>query len=222
MKAFLTLLLGLIYTSLLYSQIDYQNGQTITVKGPFVINGITVDNSAIKTANVRFANPLFTRATINKDSVIFNLRYNIFQDEIEFLKDGKVYFLNKEENKTIRFIDEKSVYTTKRLEGELHYVKLLSDQNIQLYAKESVEFEAAKIAKTQFDVASEAAYKRKNDVYYLSFDGKEFLKIPRGKSAFYKLFENKAEKVKKYIKSNKLDIRKEDDLIQIITYVNTI
>lgn len=222
MKKVITVVFSLIAIYTTTAQLDYQNGQTITVKGPFIIDGIKVDNSAIETANLRFANPLFAKATINKDSTVFMLRYNIFQDEMEFLKDNTVYYLNKEEGKAIHFTDSNTTYITKKIEDQLNYVKVLNPRNPQLFCKENVAFVRGKVAKTQFDIPVKTAYKRKNDAFYLSIDDAQLIKVPKNKRAFYKLFKKNAESVKKFVKSNNLDIRNQKDLVQITQYINSI
>ncbi len=61
-----------------------------------------------------------------------------------------------------------------------------------------------------------------NSVYFIvSKDGK-FYELPKSKSKKVKVFGNKQDVVKKYIKKNKLNINKEKDLKKLLIYFDNL
>jgi hypothetical protein len=52
---------------------------------------------------------------------------------MEFIKEGKNYFLTKIENQSIHFVDANRTFTALNIDGELQYVEINYKGNTSLY-----------------------------------------------------------------------------------------
>lgn len=165
----------------------------------------------------------FIHALIDNMIEPVSLRYNIYEDQMEFVKSGEVYYLDKVLGAKIRFTLQDKTYVVFNLNGKLNYFNMLSTgKSASLLAKEIVKFIDSKPAKNGYDSDKPADFDRKDDEYYLSLDGENVLEIPRRRKEFYNVFKDNSEKIKIYIKENKLSHKDENDLIRIILYYNSL
>jgi len=154
----------------------------------------------------------------NKETAF--LRYNIFDDEMEFIKDNKIYYLKKDAGRTIKFKN----YTTYKVfeyNGDPTYFIVHSEGKNSLLAKQVVRFVEAKEGQTQYDVSKPSDYKRKSDVLYFDLDGVGIVEVPSRKKDFYSLFSSNSNSVKNHMKKNKLNHKKVEDLKLILNYLNS-
>ena len=147
------------------------------------------------------------------------LRYNIFDDQMEFIKDNSVYYLKKEAERKVRFQDNTS-YKIYQINNQLQYFLVHTAGKNALLAKQTVKFIEAKKANGGYGVDKPADYKRKKDELYLFLEDKGLVKVPNKKKDFYRLFGANTSKVKDYMKENKLGKKKVKDLKKVIQFVN--
>ena len=151
------------------------------------------------------------------------VRYNIFDDEMEFVKDESIYYLAKEIGRKIRFINTNSIYKVFEFKGELHFFKVHVEGKNSLIAKQKVRYIEEKVAKSGYDRAKPANYKRLKDELYLVIDNKKMVKLSKkSKKEFFKSFGDKSSEIQKYAKKNKLGRKSIEDLKKIVTYYNTL
>jgi mannose-6-phosphate isomerase-like protein (cupin superfamily) len=149
------------------------------------------------------------------------LRYNIFEDQMEFVKDENIYYLKKDVGRTIRFADN-SIYKVYDLNGEPHFFLVHTDGKNALIAKHVVRFIEGKKATSGYDRDKPADYKRRKDELYFVLDGKGLVEVPSKKKDFYAVFGSNGNTIKDYMKKNKLNYKKEEDLKKVILYLNTL
>ena len=149
------------------------------------------------------------------------LRYNIYEDQMEFVKDDNIFYLKKDLGRKVRFIDN-TKYTVLELDGEAHFFLVHVEGKNMLLAKQTVRFVEAREPETGYDIRKPADFKRRKDELYLAVEGKGLISIPRKKKAFYAIFGDKASDIKSYIKKNKLGYKRVSDLKKVITYYNTL
>lgn len=149
------------------------------------------------------------------------LRYNIFEDQMEFVKDNNIYYLKKDTGRKIRFSDN-TLYKVYGLKGKPQFFLVHIDGKNSLLAKQSVRFVEAKKATSGYDKDKPADYKRRKDVLYLAVEGKGLVEIPSKKKSFYAVFGNHASTVKSYMKEHKLNYKKVKDLTKLVGYMNTL
>jgi hypothetical protein len=149
------------------------------------------------------------------------LRYNIYEDQMEFVKDDNIYYLKKDLDRTVRFVNN-TKYTVKELNGEAHFFLVHQDGKNQLLAYQTVRFVEAREPETGYDVRKPADFKRRKDELFLSLDGKGLVSVPKKKKTFYPIFGDKASEIKSYVKKNKLGYKRVKDLKKIVAYYNTL
>jgi len=216
----LTLLLFLITFSL-SSQIVRINGEMNLIKPDNSSDNISDDMKNLN--NDKYASLNFDKAYVDdfKESVF--LRFNIFDNQMEFMKSNELYYLQKNLGLKINFESLSKLYKVFNLSDELTYLRVLTEgKHAALLAKEIIKFTEAKPARTSYDSAKPAKFDRKDDEYYLSLDNKIAIEIPRNKNDFYDLFKDNSGKIRDFMKKNRLNHKDEDELKKIIDFYNTI
>ena len=161
--------------------------------------------------------------TVDDSDLKGHLRYNIYDDEMEFVRENNLYYLVKEIGRKVYFEDIKSTYKLLRFNQELHYFKVLAEGNYMLLAKHRVRYFEARPAESGYDKAKPAKYKRLKDELYLATGHKIVTKITGIKKAdFINFFGGRSSEMETFMKRNKLSYKKVKDLQKIIGYYNTL
>jgi hypothetical protein len=153
-------------------------------------------------------------------------RYNAFTDNIEvsLLEDGVDYYLLIKKPNFLYIILGEKTYRAYEINGILGFFVLLSGDDKQhcvLLKKETIAFIKEEKASSSFVSGTPNSFKRMKDVYYFKLNN-EFVEIPRKKKLFYSLFKEKNNIIKSYITSNNLKITKEEDLLKVANYYNSL
>ncbi len=149
------------------------------------------------------------------------LRYNIYDDQMEFIKDGTIYYLVKDEGRRVRFAD-KTTYRVYDFNGKKSFFLIHSEGKNSLIAKLSVRFVEAKKAGSGYEADKPADFKRRKDELYFVLPNKGIIKVPSKKKEFFNLFGSESSSIKDYMMKNKLNYKKSKDLKMLVTYMNTI
>ena len=163
----------------------------------------------------------YLTSKIDKMKGTVPMKYNIYKDEMEFSKNGQILFLNKHEGRKVFFTDLNKTYTIFNYNGKLRYFVVHNDGKNKLLSREIIKYVKAKPAQSSYVSSKPADFKRKDDAFYL-ISNNSIVKISTKKKSFYLLFGSNSAKIKKFVKSNKLNIKKTEDLKKIIMYSNTI
>ncbi|HFK5571591.1 MULTISPECIES: hypothetical protein [Elizabethkingia] len=152
-----------------------------------------------------------------------HLRYNAYEDEMEFNKDNVNYYsdrlndviinfptLNKKYEALHYILDEKAKYG--------YLVVLAEGPKYSLFKKETVELMKGEKGSNAFVKDANDYYAKAKDVYLLK-KGNQFFKLSKNGKDVLKLVDNKPE-IEGFIKSNKINFSKESDLIKFINFVN--
>lgn len=162
----------------------------------------------------------FKPVIVNGEKSTFFIRYNIYEDQMEFVKDEQVYYLGKAPKNRVKFRTMNKTYICLNWNGDPHYFELILEADkIGLVAKQTVKFIEPKKATTSYGVDKPADFKRSKDVYYFTKNG-ELYKTPSKKKDFINFFENQSDKVKKYMKKEKLSHRDSKDIVKILNFIN--
>lgn len=162
---------------------------------------------------------------------IFNLKYNAYSDEFEIQNEGKKPgALNKNiDNLLIVFVAGNKTYEAKNYidekgEAKRGYFVHANDSKSKhkLLIKEAIKFIEKKTSETGYDKARPAKFKRLKDTYFISIGDDPAVEFPKKKKDFSKSFPNKHKDIMSFIKKNKIKTSKEDDLVKLINYINTL
>ena len=152
-------------------------------------------------------------------------KYNANLDYIEIDNNGKIVFFGPtfEHRYNVVFTDTKTTYRAFEYEKlKLGFFKVLAEKdNAYLLSRQFIKFNKGTKALDNFSRNKPAKFERKKDVHYIKLSTQDVvIKLPTKKSKFLKIFNS--DKLKNYIKKERLSIKKEDDLIQIFKYYNSV
>ncbi|MGH1384748.1 hypothetical protein [Kordia sp.] len=172
----------------------------------------------------QFYEETFKKATISNTENVFNVRYNAFLDEMEILDGNDIALIDKEYQKhLISFLDGNISYKVlwekhKNAKASLAYFVQLEDNNyLSLYRKDSKKYVPSR--KQRANDTGKFQNVRSRFYVEINHSGKA-IPLPRTNKEFAALFSDKRAKIVAYMKSEKLKVRKENDLIQLINYIN--
>lgn len=175
-----------------------------------------------------YLNENFTPAKINDISETKLVRFDAFEDRVEIMVDEKkVVILPDTTPFTISLLDgsdkqfETKSYFDEKGNLKTSFFELVSIQeNYSLYLKEKIEFSKAVKAQGYQD-AEPAMFKKQNETYFITdFKGEtdQLLRIPSNSGKFLKFLPNHSKSIKTFIKTNKLNIDQDVDLLKIFDY----
>ncbi|MEO5975509.1 MAG: hypothetical protein ABIS36_25415 [Chryseolinea sp.] len=152
------------------------------------------------------------------------LRYNAFQDLLEYQENGKALVLDatmviqKAQLGNLVFVPHKYDLGGK---SKLGYFELLDSGKVMLLSKRTIAFAPEKKGKALDGGDMPAEYKRKPDTYYYKV-GSGGLQEVTSIQSFISSFPDKQEELTKYAKKQKISPRKEKELVQLIDYYNSL
>jgi len=169
----------------------------------------------------------FLSAKLNIDEIIYAMRYDAYQDEMEIEKDGNTFYLRKDFNYQITFLDKNKIYQVYNYEekekiNKGFFVVLYNGDKISLLLQEKIKFYEEEEAKTGYDKYEPPKLKREKDKIFLGYKNNVTKELPKKKKDILKLFSSKSKVVELFIKENKLGFKKSEDLIKIFSYYNSL
>tara|TARA_R110000787_G_scaffold7987_12_gene26904 strand:- start:1652 stop:2305 length:654 start_codon:yes stop_codon:yes gene_type:complete len=148
------------------------------------------------------------------------LRYNIYEDQMEFIKGNQIYYLKKDVGRTVRFTNNQK-YEVFEVDGNLNFLLVLTEGKKVLVTKQIVKYVDALEPNSGYDRGRPADYKRKKDEFYLATE-KGLTKLPRNKKNFLKVFGSKSSTIKAFMKKNKLSYKKLPDLKKVVQHFDSL
>lgn len=194
------------------------------VTNEFAFRLTTVDKSEYKESvelkKKKYLTFSYELALVDEYDTKSRVRYNIYEDQIEFIKDNSIYYLVKEVGRRIYFIESKELYKVFRLDDEPRFFKVHVEGKNSLLAKQRVRYIEPRKALSGYDRAKPANYRRMKDELYIALENRNPVKLSKDKKEFLEIFGDKSKEMKTFIKHNKLNYRKVEDLKKIIQYFN--
>lgn len=184
-------------------------------------------NSNLKTKIVGspYTQKMFAQAKVGSLDQKTFMRYNVFNDEFEFISNQKdTLILDKiEDFGTIVFPETNRKFqlvTYTNSKNKLFYgylINLKENNGFALLKKENIQYVDEKIAKTSMEVNMPAKYVKTDDTFFLKNKGTS--EFPENKKGLLKLFPDKKEAIETFLKENKIDFDSESDLMKIIDFI---
>ncbi len=160
-----------------------------------------------------------------KDSILYEgpLRYNIYEDEIEFKANDKIYWIAKPQDIVYVKIEKSSfifIHTDEKKNKKGSYYELLVGGKCQLLLKRNIVFLEAEASKPYIDEKA-ARFQMMKDTYFLQIDNVLPQSITNMKS-IKNVISEKSSDISKYIKREKISAKEKDDLIKLVKYCNSL
>lgn len=154
------------------------------------------------------------------------LRYNAYQDEMEFKQDGQIYYLIKRVGLKIEFTNENKVYeVVNYLDKKDHLmgylIVLTQGANMSLYARENIKYIEERETTTGYDSHRPAEYKKINNAFFIK-TGESIINFPRNRRELIRAFPDKRSQISDFLKKNRISFSKEEDLMQLVTFLNSL
>ena len=157
------------------------------------------------------------------------MRYNAFRDEIEMAdtpnqNDSDVVLLKSAD--VIPLINgERYEYLPYRLESGNAFIGYLINiydgENDKLYLRRKKTFMVAKIARTSLETSFPPRYVESEELY-ISSNGDTPVKLKQSKKTIISYFKSNSDKVKKFIKSEKLKVSELSSIIKIFKFAENL
>jgi len=167
----------------------------------------------------------FQPAKISTDDKTYAVRYNAYRDEMEIQHNNQNYYLTKTVGFTITFITDNKVYQSFPLPENAgktgFFVVLAAGDKGTVLLREKITFIEGSQSSTGYDSAQPPQFKRQKDTFYLYRNGMA-TEITTKKKDFLNLFGAQSKQVESYMKKEKLNPKKAEDLSQIFTYYNSL
>jgi hypothetical protein len=161
---------------------------------------------------------------------IYRVRYNALMDEIVVKgEDDATYGLDKHGRKdiTITMLSSNKTYQVFNYLDDRNYETIgyfihmtHPDSNIKLLKKERIKFINEKKAYSSYAQTQPAHYKRENDKYYIKIKDDIAVLLPTKKNKIAQLFPSSEKEILSFIRSKKLNIKKEADLITLVNHIS--
>ena len=218
------------FLQLSFSQtLKYADGTSQNMSNIFV-NVNSNESSNIKGSKYLNEDFISTKISSIPDQ-IFGVRYNVYDDQMEFQGvDNTVYALNKNDDSIkitftttnesyhiFDYIDEKNGRQKKG-----YFMKLNKEGKNLILKKHKVVFIEEQASKTGYDEPKPAMFKSLKDRIYIKIGSKEAIVLPTKKEKLAKaIFPENPKDILDFINSNKIKLSKEEDLITLINYLNS-
>lgn len=175
-----------------------------------------------------YLNDQFVKGTVittkNDKYVDVPLRYDQYQDELQFKKDGKAMtFSPRDVVKRAEFGNRVFTYTTyqftdnKTKEG---YFEILADGNVRLLSQHTIKFFEKEKEKPYVD-PKPARFDWPLEDFYIQVGTLPAQHISKKKNLL-EAFPKHHDEVARYYKSNKLSAKDKADLIKLVQYYNSL
>jgi hypothetical protein len=170
----------------------------------------------------QYLTPAYNPALIDDFTTTAYLRYNLYNDQMEFVKNENIYYLKKEKGRRVRFTTMNTVYKVYELYGDLEFFMVQVEGKNSLLVKQEARFIEPRKANSTYAQDKKADFKRRKDVYYLALENGRMVKLSTKKKNFPSAFKGKEKKIKEFMKKNKLNPKKLKDMETVVTYFNTL
>lgn len=207
------------YNSNYYGAIYIPSGNSNIAIDLSTVKGSPYDNDKFQLGKV-----------LNKltgESQTFYIRYNIFNDVVELKEtpnSPKISGLVKSLNIYAKLNNRKYHYelyeNDKSKNNEGYFILMNKGKNISLYLQKSKEFKAKVIAQDSYHKEKPAIFKD-SEKYYFKKDI-VLLPLSTNKKDLLIQLSDKENELKKYIKSEKINLKKEKDFVKLFNYYDSL
>lgn len=157
------------------------------------------------------------------------MRYNAFRDEVEMAdtqNQAETDIILLKSADVIPLINgERYEYLPYRLDSGNAFIgyliNIFDGQNNKLYLKRKKTFMEAKIARTSLENSFPPRYVESIELY-VSSNGDTPVKLKQNKKVIIKFFNSNSDKVKKYIKTEKLKVGELSSIIKIFEFADNL
>ena len=201
------------------------NAQVVNInEGSQLLFRKSPDFNDSNTAGSKYIIESYQNTRVNKGEQNFLIRYNAYNDVMEYKNGTDVLELIKEKNTHFVFQDG-SVYELLNysMDGKNYerYQKIIVDKNnVKISKFQSIKLIPAKQALNSYDKDTQATYKTNREEYFITYNNQTF-EFDGKEKTLTKAIPGKAEAIKKFYKENKIK-ENDADMIKLGNFLATI
>jgi hypothetical protein len=221
----------ILYLVVLYTLSGYSQLQPLNSNNNLQDLAFFIDINNIKYANAEGSKYIFDEYKLARIEGLAGshlIRFDPVDNIIQLKKeDNKILSLSKKYQYKIELLDGSGNYETQQFintEGKIEntfFEKSHTTDKFSLYKKQRIKFQPSKPAKSSYEPETTAKFVNLEDAYFLMNlvdNPGHLVEIPRKKKALLKFFGANSNEISKFIKTQKLKIDSEEDLIKILNF----
>lgn len=172
----------------------------------------------------RYLTEQFNLAKVNKGTRDFMIRYNAYNDLMEYKDGTEILELIKDQNTYFQFADgqvfELLNYTIDGNEYSRYHQILTNANNTKVSKYKSIKLNPAKSASNSYETGSAASFKPNKDVYFVTYNN-QTIEFDGKSKTLEKLIPSKVSEVKKFFKENKIK-ENDADMIKVGNFLSSL
>jgi hypothetical protein len=152
------------------------------------------------------------------------VRYNIFQDLMEYQQNGKALALDPTKKiKTVKMGDEIFIVEKYSLEGKTKYgfLNLIDTGKMTLLSKKMIKYQEPLKGRGLDGGDLPAKFSRMSDTFFYRLGDGELKEVGNLKELIASL-PDKQEEVKQFAKKEKISPKKQEELVKLVRYYNSL
>jgi hypothetical protein len=152
------------------------------------------------------------------------LRYNVYQDLMEYQQNGKALVLDPNTKiKKVRLGESTYIVEKFEFDGKTKYgfLNLLDSGKVTLVAKKVVKYQEPLKGRALDGGDLPAKFSKSSDAYFYRVGHGELQEVDNIKDMIAS-FPDKQEEVKQYAKKEKISPKKEEELVKLVRYYNSL
>lgn len=189
--------------------------------------GLPVVQKDLEVSGSQYYQEEFLSAKISViNNEVVEVRYNVVRDEMEFKREGKVFQMYKTDNLVVTFLNKEKVFKIVKYELKDQTITgfLISkteNDKVNLFVKEVITHVPFKAAANSYASNVPAHYRKDKNIFFIEMNDK-ITEMPNKKKNLLKLFPNDTTKIEEFLKTNKTDFDKEDSVLVLVNFLNTL
>lgn len=167
-------------------------------------------------------NFLLGKVVVNNEEASHLIRYNAYEDKVEIKIDNDIMLSKKDKSMSFIIDDEKLKlvhYIVDDVEAEGYMIALYDGKNIGIYKKVQKYIHEGKKAVNFYQQDKPSSFRLKT-TYFISINNEVAVELESSNSKRLKQFNSK--EIEKYAKKNKLKAKKDEDIIELAKYFDTL
>lgn len=199
----------------------------ITQDKSFTLSGNTTSTSDLPPTTIGkpYINEDFIEARVNNGEKLFKLRYNNYEDIIEYEKSkSEILFLNKEANTLIEFTNGKKLFLKDVKYGKKtdngYFENVIKGDNISIFKNQRIAFFNGVSKNNGYNQTATPEYKPEKEKFYIEID--EILYPFENPKDIIKLLPKQEKDLKKYLKENKVNLESITDMRKFLAFIDSI
>ncbi len=189
--------------------------------GPLASVNTNLEKLGKNVIGTPYLNTNFISATIGDSQEVIPIRYDAYLDKLEVLVDDKVYEVPKIDR--LSSFNFKSIGTTiiYLKDDNGYYFRIVNGKN-QLLKKEKIKLETfnSSIEPNSMIREGYSKFEKLKPTYFIKIDDNLIKLTKKSDDLINALQADRKETVKDFIKTNKIKLAEESDLIKLVNFLN--